>query len=75
MRTLFSPKFVDLVKALLFDVGLQLRVFKEDRWRWLAHMLLFYGFTLLLLMHALQSIISEKSVSAITIPRSTHSSS
>ena len=59
IRTLFSPKLGDLAKALLLDVGLQLRVFKEDRWRWLAHMLLFYGFTLLLLMHALQSIISE----------------
>ena len=58
LRTVFSPKIVTLFKALLLDVLLQIRVYREDRWRWLAHMLLFYGFILLLLMHALQSIIT-----------------
>ena len=37
---------------------LQGRVFKEDIVRWLAHMLIFYGFMLLLLMHALDSVIT-----------------
>ncbi|MBT8371603.1 MAG: 4Fe-4S dicluster domain-containing protein, partial [Deltaproteobacteria bacterium] len=40
-------------------VLLQSRVFKEDVTRWLAHMFIFYGFMLLLLMHALDSVITE----------------
>ena len=58
IRTLFSSKIVELLKALLLDVLFQLRVYQEDRLRWLAHMLVFYGFMLLLLMHALQSIVT-----------------
>jgi len=55
----FSAKIVLVLKAVLVDVLLQARVFKEDVWRWLAHMLIFYGFMLLLLLHALESQISE----------------
>jgi len=54
-RIFFSAKIILVLKALLVDVLLQARVFKEDVWRWLAHMLIFYGFILLLLMHALES--------------------
>lgn len=57
-RTLFSGKLLLFLKALLVDVLLQSRVFKEDVYRWLAHMLIFYGFMLLLLMHALESEIT-----------------
>ncbi len=57
-RTLFSAKLRLLLKAMLVDVLLQARVFKEDTYRWLAHMLIFYGFMLLLLMHALESEIT-----------------
>ena len=58
-RTLFSPKLLLIFKALVVDVMLQTRVFREDVFRWLAHMLIFYGFVLLLLMHAFQSQITE----------------
>ncbi|UCG05221.1 MAG: hypothetical protein JSV83_15020 [Desulfobacterales bacterium] len=54
-----SPKILTLLKAFLLDVLLQRRILKEDLVRWLAHMLIFYGFMLLLLMHALQSVVSE----------------
>ena len=58
-RTLFSAKFLAVLKALVVDVLLLGRVFKEDVYRWLAHMLIFIGFMLLLLMHALESQITE----------------
>jgi heterodisulfide reductase subunit C/nitrate reductase gamma subunit len=58
-RTLFSARLLLIFKALVVDVLLQARVFKEDFFRWLAHMLMFYGFMLLLLMHALETEITE----------------
>ena len=58
-RVFFSAKLLLVFKALLVDVLLQGRVFKEDVLRWLAHMLIFYGFMLLLLMHALDSVVTE----------------
>jgi heterodisulfide reductase subunit C/nitrate reductase gamma subunit len=59
IRTIFSSKILALLKALVLDVLLQQRTLKESFTRWLAHMLIFYGFMLLLLMHALQSVVSE----------------
>ncbi len=59
LRVIFSTKIGKAFKAVLVDVLLQGRVFREDRIRWLAHMLIFCGFMLLLLMHAMQSIITE----------------
>ena len=56
---IFSPKILTLLKSILLDVLLQRRILKENLVRWLAHMLIFYGFMLLLLMHALQSVVSE----------------
>jgi nitrate reductase gamma subunit len=56
---LCSPKILTLFNALVLDVLLQRRILREDFVRWLAHMLIFYGFMLLLLMHALESVISE----------------
>ena len=58
IRILFSPKLFWVLKALLVDVLLQARTFKEDILRWLVHMLIFYGFMLLVLMHALDSEIT-----------------
>ncbi len=58
LRVIFSPKIGTILNAVLVDVLLQARVFKEDMTRWLAHMLIFYGFMLLLLMHAMQSVIT-----------------
>jgi heterodisulfide reductase subunit C/nitrate reductase gamma subunit len=56
---LSSSKILMLLKAVVLDVLLQHRILKENFVRWLAHMLIFYGFMLLLLMHALQSVVSE----------------
>jgi heterodisulfide reductase subunit C len=56
---IFSLKILTLLEAVVLDVLLQRRILKESVSRWLAHMLIFYGFMLLLLMHALESVISE----------------
>lgn len=56
---IFSPKIIPLLNALLLDVLFQRRTLKENRIRWLSHILIFYGFLLLLLMHAMESVVSE----------------
>ncbi|MFZ0483963.1 MAG: 4Fe-4S dicluster domain-containing protein [Desulfobacterales bacterium] len=56
----FSSKILLLIKAFILDVLLQRRILKEDFLRWLMHMLLYGGFMLLLLMHALEKFISAK---------------
>ncbi|MEE8431045.1 MAG: (Fe-S)-binding protein, partial [Candidatus Desulfatibia sp.] len=55
----FSEKILTLIKVFFLDVLLQTRILKEDFTRWLMHMLIFGGFMLLLLMHALQRLVSE----------------
>jgi heterodisulfide reductase subunit C/nitrate reductase gamma subunit len=59
LKVIFSAKIWEVFKAIIIDVLLLGRVFKEDIGRWLAHMLIFYGFMLLLLMHALDAVITE----------------
>ena len=59
INVIFSSKILTLLKAVVLDVLFQRRILKESLARWLAHMLIFYGFMLLLLMHALQSVVSE----------------
>ena len=59
IQVIFSFKILRLLEALVLDVLLQRRVFKESFVRWLAHMLIFYGFMLLLMMHALETVVSE----------------
>ncbi|MCK4985538.1 MAG: hypothetical protein KAS40_08475, partial [Desulfobacterales bacterium] len=46
---IFSSKIIMLLKAVVLDVLLQQRTLKESFPRWMAHMLIFYGFMLLLL--------------------------
>ena len=58
-RVIFSSKLLIVLKVILVDFLLQGRVFKEAVARWLAHMLIFYGFLLLLVMHALDSVVTE----------------
>lgn len=53
-----SGKAFVLLRALLMDVLFQARILKEDALRWVMHMLLFWGFMLLLLMHGLERWIS-----------------
>ena len=59
ISTLFSRQFFVLLKVLVVDVILQIRFLREDFLRWFMHMLIFTGFMLLLLMHALDNFISE----------------
>lgn len=57
--TIFSPNILILLKSLILDVFLQGRVLKESFLRWIMHMLIFWGFILLVLMHAMEGVISE----------------
>lgn len=54
----FSAKILSLLKVFILDVLLQRRVVKESISRWVMHMLIFWGFMLLLLMHALDSLVT-----------------
>lgn len=58
--TLFSPRILTLLKSLILDVVLQFRILREDPFRWIMHLLIYGGFVLLLLMHALDKWISAK---------------
>ena len=60
LKTLFSQKILTLVKVLALDVLLQTRTLKESKLRWWMHLLIYGGFMLLLLMHALESIVSVR---------------
>ncbi|MBU4099888.1 MAG: 4Fe-4S dicluster domain-containing protein [Proteobacteria bacterium] len=59
LEVIFSPKILILVKVFILDIVLQRRILKEDFLRWLMHMLIFTGFMMLFLMHALDSFITE----------------
>jgi heterodisulfide reductase subunit C/nitrate reductase gamma subunit len=59
LGTVFSLKLLTLMKVFVVDVVLQIRVLKEDFLRWIMHMLIYAGFILLLLMHALDGIVTE----------------
>ncbi|MEW5910866.1 MAG: hypothetical protein AB1659_13770, partial [Thermodesulfobacteriota bacterium] len=59
LLTLFSAKILEVIRIVVLDVLLQLRVLRESFMRWLMHMLIFWGFLLLILMHALEKFISE----------------
>ncbi len=52
-RVLFSRRILAVLKALVLDGLLQLRVLRHSRLAWLAHLAIFWGFVLLVLMHAL----------------------
>ncbi len=51
----FSSRILILLKALLLDVIFQRRILKENVYRWIMHMMIFWGFMLLLSMHALEN--------------------
>ncbi|WP_457551265.1 4Fe-4S dicluster domain-containing protein [Desulfobacula sp.] len=56
---IFSPKIIIVLKIFVFDVLFQYKILKQDILRWVMHMLIFWGFMLLLFMHAMESIVSE----------------
>ncbi|MDP2647123.1 MAG: 4Fe-4S dicluster domain-containing protein [Desulfobacterales bacterium] len=55
-----SRNILTLFKVLFLDVILQIRTLREDFYRWLMHILIYWGFMLLLFMHALDKIIMAK---------------
>ncbi len=57
--TLFSPKLFTLFKVFVLDVLLQVKVLQQDFLKWAMHMCIYYGFTLLLLMHGLDKIVTS----------------
>ncbi|MGD8716684.1 MAG: 4Fe-4S dicluster domain-containing protein [Desulfobacterales bacterium] len=59
IQVIFSRRAISLLETFFLDVLFQRRVLRENAVRWLAHMLIFYGFMLLLLMHALENVVSE----------------
>lgn len=59
LRTVFSVRILTLMKVFIVDVLLQARILREDFLRWLMHMSIFWGFILLLLMHAMDGIITQ----------------
>ncbi|MEA1947984.1 MAG: nitrate reductase, partial [Thermodesulfobacteriota bacterium] len=59
LGVVFSAKILTLIKVFILDVVLQIKILKEDFLRWLMHILIYVGFMLLLLMHALENFISE----------------
>ncbi len=48
-----------LAGAFFLDGLFQRRVIRESHWRWLAHQGVFWGFVLLILLHALEKHVSE----------------
>jgi len=60
VATLFSAKLLTVLKVLVLDGVLQRRVLIESPFRWLIHILIYGGFMLLVLMHALDGLITAK---------------
>jgi len=58
ISTLFSSKLALIIQSFFVDLLLQQRIFSKNKLRWVAHTLIFFGFMLLLFMHALGAIIS-----------------
>ena len=60
LGAIFSAKLFVLVRSFVLNVVLQLQIAKEDRLRWIMHLLIYGGFMLLLLMHALEKHITAR---------------
>ncbi len=59
-KTIFSAKIFTLLKIFIADVILQVRTLKEDPWRWFMHILIYWGFMLLVMMHALDQMVTQR---------------
>jgi len=57
---LSSRRVFRLLGAFVLDVVILRRLFASEKLRWLAHLLIVTGFTLLLLMHALAPLVSAR---------------
>jgi len=63
LSTVFSASLFTLLKVFVLDVLFQAKTLKEDSLRWLMHILIYWGFILLLLFHALDNIFTENLIS------------
>ncbi|WP_157468455.1 4Fe-4S dicluster domain-containing protein [Desulfatibacillum aliphaticivorans] len=55
----FSLKLLVLVKVFFLDVLFQRKILRQSLYRWVSHMMIFWGFIWLLAFHALGSIFAE----------------
>jgi heterodisulfide reductase subunit C/nitrate reductase gamma subunit len=58
--TLFSLKFFRMIKVWFLEIFIQKQIGREGWLRWFMHFCIAYGFILLLLMHALDRLITQK---------------
>lgn len=59
LGSLFSTQIFLIFKSIVVDLLFQKRIFDKNALRWIAHTLIFVGFVLLLLMHAMHSVVTE----------------
>jgi len=57
---LASRRVIHILGVFFLDVLLQRRLFANEKLRWLGHLFIVVGFTLLLLTHALAPVVTEK---------------
>ena len=57
-QVFFSGRIITIIKTLVWDIPMQIPLLKAGLFRWLGHMFLFYGFILLVLMHALDEVLT-----------------
>ena len=58
--SLLSRRIFQICTVFFLDVLLQRRLYRANKLRWLAHLLMFVGFMALLLMHALAAVVTVK---------------
>lgn len=56
--TVFSRKMLILLKVFIVDIVLLAKTWRSSKLRWLMHILIFWGFLLLLLLHAFDTFIT-----------------
>ncbi len=60
LRAVFSPRLGALLNALILDVILQRKLWRDNPWRGAAHVAIYGGFMLLLVFHALESQVTAR---------------
>ena len=60
VKAVFSTRLITVLKISFLDAVLQIKVARLDWPRWLMHALIFFGFMGLLLLHALDDIITTR---------------
>lgn len=58
LLTVFSKRILAVLRVLVLDGLFQFRFFKEDPFRWVIHICIFGGFVSLLIMHALDGVVT-----------------